>query len=80
MTHQPEYIYSMINKLKEENLHCVIASRYRKGSKVEGLSSYRKLLSYGARAIYTLKLRIPNVRDYTCGYRLYRIDALETFI
>lgn len=78
MTHQPEYIYSMINKLKEEKLHCVIASRYRKGSKVEGLSTYRKLLSYGARAVYTLKLRIPKVRDYTCGYRLYRIDALET--
>lgn len=77
MTHSPEYIYSMLNELSEKNLDCVIASRYREGSKVEGLSLYRKFLSYGARALYTFKLRIPNVRDYTCGYRLYKISALE---
>lgn len=77
MTHSPNYIHSMLNKLKEEELHCVIASRYRKGSKVEGLTSYRKLLSYGARVVYTLKLRVPHVRDYTCGYRIYKISALE---
>jgi Glycosyltransferases involved in cell wall biogenesis len=80
MTHSPEYIYSMLNKLSEKNLDCVVASRYRKGSKVEGLSLYRKFLSYGARALYTLKLRIPNVRDYTCGYRLYKISALEVLV
>ena len=70
----------MLNKLSEKNLDCVVASRYRKGSKVEGLSLYRKFLSYGARALYTLKLRIPNVRDYTCGYRLYKISALEVLV
>lgn len=80
MTHSPEYIYSMLNKLSEKSLDCVIASRYREGSKVEGLSLYRKFLSYGARTLYTLKLRIPNVRDYTCGYRLYKISALETLV
>lgn len=80
MTHSPKYIYSMLNELIEKNLDCVIASRYRKGSKVEGLSLYRKFLSYGARAVYTFKLRIPNVRDYTCGYRLYKISALEEIV
>ncbi|MBI6872049.1 glycosyltransferase [Clostridium aciditolerans] len=78
MTHEPYYIFSMVNKLKKEKLHCVIASRYRKGSKIEGLSLYRKLLSYGARIVYTLTLRIPNVRDYTCGYRLYTLESLRT--
>lgn len=78
MTHEPHYISSMIDKLKKEKLHCVIASRYRKGSRVEGLSLYRKFLSYGARVVYTLALRIPNVRDYTCGYRLYTLESLRT--
>ena len=78
MTHQPNYVFSMINKLKNENLSCVIASRYRKGSKVEGLSSFRKFLSFGARIAYTLNFRVPNVRDYTCGYRLYKVEALNS--
>lgn len=78
LTHQPQYIFSMLDKLKNEDLQCVIASRYRKGSKVEGLSFIRILLSYGARVVYTLILNIPKVRDYTCGYRLYKVDILET--
>ena len=78
MTHQPNYIFSMIDKLKTENLSCVIASRYRKGSNVEGLSSFRKLLSFGARIAYTLNFKVPEVRDYTCGYRIYSIEALNS--
>lgn len=76
MTHDPDYVHSMISRLKEDKLHCVIASRYRKNSRVEGLSLYRKFLSYGARVIYTIKLRVPHVRDYTCGYRLYSLEAI----
>lgn len=77
LTQQPHYVHGMIDKLMEEKIHCVIASRYRKGSKVEGLSFVRKMISYGARLVYTFTLNIPNVRDYTCGYRLYSIDALD---
>jgi dolichol-phosphate mannosyltransferase len=80
-THPPEYVFSMINKLKDKKVDCVVASRYRKGAKVEGLSFYRKLLSLGARALYTIRYRIPGeeglLRDYTCGYRLYRVDMLK---
>lgn len=77
LTHSPYYIHSMIDKLKEEKLECVIASRYRRGSKVEGLSLIRKLLSYLARIVYTFTLSIKAVRDYTCGYRLYETEALK---
>lgn len=77
LTHRPHYVHSMINKLKEENLGCVIASRYRSGSKIEGLSLIRKFLSYIARIVYTFTLSIKEVRDYTCGYRLYKTEALE---
>ncbi len=76
LTHSPYYVHSMIDKLKEEGLSCVIASRYRRGSKVEGLSLMRKLLSSLARIIYTFTLSIKDVRDYTCGYRLYETKAL----
>lgn len=77
MTHEPKYIYSMLEKMNKDKLDCVIASRYRKGSKVEGLSMFRKALSLGARFTYTLRLRIPKVRDYTCGYRLYKTSTLK---
>ena len=77
LTHQPRYIHSMIDKLRREKLQCVIASRYRKTSRIQGLTLQRKFLSYGARIVYTLFLNIEGVRDYTCGYRLYSISAME---
>lgn len=77
MTQHPHYIHSMLDKMEVEMLDCVIASRYRPGSNVEGLSFFRRFLSVGARVVYTMKLRIPNVRDYTCGYRVYKISALK---
>ncbi|MDF2590917.1 MAG: hypothetical protein K0S75_383 [Clostridia bacterium] len=77
MTQHPQYIHSMLNKMEVEMFDCVIASRYRPGSNVEGLSFFRRFLSVGARIVYTMKLGIPNVRDYTCGYRLYKITALN---
>lgn len=76
LTHSPYYINSMIDKLIKEKLYCVIASRYRGGSRVEGLSFFRRFLSYGARIVYGLTLNIEGVRDYTCGYRLYKTSAL----
>jgi dolichol-phosphate mannosyltransferase len=80
-THPPEYIFSMVNKLKVKKVDCVVASRYRKGARVEGLSLYRKFLSLGARALYTIRYRIPGeeglLRDYTCGYRLYKVNMLK---
>jgi len=55
----------------------VIASRYQPGSNVTGVPFYRLFLSYGARVAYTLFLRVPKVRDYTCGYRLYNVSHLQ---
>ena len=55
----------------------VIASRYQKGSSVEGLSTFRRLLSYGASGLVTLVRPVPGVRDYSCGYRAYRASAVR---
>ena len=77
-THDPKYVISMVDKIKKsEKVGVVIASRYRSGSKVYGVPFYRLLISYAARFVYTFALHVKNVRDYTCGYRLYSIAALQ---
>lgn len=70
-THKPQYIISMIQKLNEEGLDCIIASRYLKSSKTIGVPLLRLFLSYGALFYYSIVLKVRNVKDYTCGYRLY---------
>lgn len=76
-TQDPKYILDMLPCQKSENSDVVIASRYRKGSKVIGVSPLRQLTSYGARFVFSTLLRVKNVRDYTCGYRLYKTEILK---
>lgn len=76
-TQSPIYIHDMLSSLEENNSDCVIASRYRKNADVTGLASYRKLMSDCARFYYTIMLHIPGVRDYTCGYRLYKYEIIN---
>lgn len=78
-THDPKYIHSMINKLNSGN-DCVIASRYQNGADVKGLATYREKLSDMAKVYYELVLNIPGVKDYTCGYRLYRYNIINKVI
>jgi dolichol-phosphate mannosyltransferase len=75
-THSPALIPEMLRLIGAGN-DMVIASRYRKGSRVIGLSWYRHLMSYGARVLFQIVFPIPHVRDYTCGFRAYRADALR---
>lgn len=76
-THDPKYILDMIIKEKETGADVTIASRYQKGSKVKGVSSFRLFTSEGARFVYSSILGVKNVRDYTCGYRLYKTEMLS---
>ena len=55
----------------------VIASRYQGGAEVHGVPRHRLLLSDGAKLYYTLMLRVPGVKDYTCGYRAYTYESLQ---
>ena len=75
-THKPEFVHAMLAKLSAPR-QCVIASRYQPGARVQGLSADRKLFSDGAKVYYSLVLHVPNVRDYTCGYRVYTRQAIE---
>ena len=78
-THNPKYIHEMI-KLIEEGNNCVIASRYREGSSIKGLAKSREKMSDFAKIYYTAVLHIPNVKDYTCGYRLYTYDIIDKLL
>jgi dolichol-phosphate mannosyltransferase len=75
-THTPGLIYRMVNTIRE-GYDVVIASRYRKGARVYGLSYGRRLLSWIASYIFRLLLPIKGVRDFTCGYRAYRAKVLK---
>jgi len=54
----------------------VIASRYAKGGEQHGLSLGRRVLSWGAGKVMHYFVPIPGVRDYSCGYRAYRLSIL----
>ncbi|MDE6888451.1 MAG: glycosyltransferase family 2 protein [Eubacterium sp.] len=75
-THDPCYVISMLEKIAK-GYDCVIASRYCKASKTKGVSPLRLFLSWGARAYYTLVLSVKNVKDYTCGYRVYTYEVID---
>ena len=77
-THDPEQISSMLTMLdKKPSTDVVIASRYRLGATISGVPCYRVVLSIGAALLYKTVHPIWNVRDYTCGYRAYRLAAVK---
>lgn len=75
-SHPPGLIPRMVSLVREGN-DVVIASRYRTGSQIRGLTAFRKLLSYGASILFRTIAPIPGVRDYTCGFRAYRVEMLS---
>ena len=77
LTQDPAYVPTMLEALDREGAGVAIASRYRKGSGIEGLSPVRHLLSYGAAAVVAVVRPIPGVRDYSCGFRAYRAPAIQ---
>jgi dolichol-phosphate mannosyltransferase len=75
-TQDPVYITNMLDRLGETGADVVIASRYQKGAGVKGVSGIRLLMSGGAKYVFSALLHVPDVRDYTCGYRLYGREIL----
>jgi dolichol-phosphate mannosyltransferase len=76
-THPPDAIPGMVKVMEETGAEVVIASRYRRGSRQVGVPLRRQLLSAGARVLFHVFLRLPGVRDYTCGFRAYRAGLLR---
>ncbi len=75
-TQPPELIPEMLRQL-DEGSEMVIASRYRRGSRVIGLAPRRRLMTYGARCVFQILFPTRGVRDYTSGFRAYRASLLQ---
>ena len=76
LTQDPAYIRHMLREV-DKGADVVIASRYRKGSGTEGLAFHRHLLSIGASLFMLVLYPIKNVRDYSCGFRMYTSQTIQ---
>lgn len=75
-SHSPGLIPKMIQQINEGS-DIVIASRYRHGSRVYGLGAFRKLTGFFAGSLFFIFASIKGVRDYTCGFRAYKVSILK---
>ena len=75
-THLPGLIVRMARLINEGN-DIVISSRFVSGSRVRGVPLTRRLLSLSAGMIFKVLFPIPGVKDYTCGFRAYRVDLIK---
>jgi dolichol-phosphate mannosyltransferase len=69
-THSPYHLPGMLER-NLQGFDVVIASRYRAGSRVCGVSWWRQLLSFGVAFLFRVLRNVQGVLDYSCGYRLY---------
>lgn len=75
-SHPPATIAQLIQKIFEGN-ELVIASRYQLGARVEGVPVFRQILSLLARYLFQIRYPINGVKDYTCGFRAYRLELIQ---
>ena len=75
-THHPRQFAGMLAAL-DRGFDVVIASRYRRGARIAGVAPHRQMLSLGAATLFKLLHWCPGVRDYTCGFRAYRVALLQ---
>ncbi len=78
-THDPEYLFALEAKINE-GFDVVNTSRFQPGGGQLGLSARRTFISRCANIFMQQVFRIPNIRDYSCGYRAYRGQVIQDAI
>ncbi len=73
-THPTHLMPGMVAKA-EAGADLVIASRFQPGAEIHGLDAFRTFVSQAAS--WLLRVLFPCARDYTCGYRCYRVGLLR---
>lgn len=75
-TQDPALIPGMVDEI-ERGADLVVASRFVSGGSAVGVPLYRRVLSGGASVLFGVAIGARGVRDYTCGYRAYRMELIE---
>ncbi|MGB7184203.1 MAG: glycosyltransferase family 2 protein [Burkholderiaceae bacterium] len=75
----PELIREMLVKIRS-GFDVVIASRFQPGSQEVGVPAYRVALSHLASTLIRTLVRYPGARDFTCGFRAYRLATLRELV
>lgn len=78
-THEPEFIVAMLHKLGE-GYDVVIASRFQPGGGQHGVNAYRAFISRCANLFMKVFFPITGVREYSCGFRVYRAAIVQDAI
>lgn len=81
-THDPEYIFVLLQKLAS-GFDVVNTSRFQPGGAQLGVDAYREFISRCANLFMKTVFAIPALRDFSCGFRAYRArvikDAIRVF-
>jgi len=75
-THEPEYIPSIVNKLRD-GFDVVIASRFEPGGGQMGVSGYRAFISRSANLFMKVFFPIRGLKEYSCGFRGYNAEKIQ---
>jgi dolichol-phosphate mannosyltransferase len=78
-THDPKYIFDLIAKL-EEGYDVVNTSRFQAGGGAYGLSTYRTVISRLANWFMKFLFGIKGVKDFSCGFRIYKAQIIQDAI
>ena len=81
-THEPEYIVSLVDKVRE-GFDVVNTSRFQPGGYQKGVNWYRGGISRAANLFMKMMFGMPGIKDFSCGFRAYRgklvKDAVRVF-
>lgn len=78
-THEPEYIPLIVEKVRD-GCDVVTASRFAPGGGQRGVSAYRSFVSRNANLFMKLFFPIPELQEYSCGFRGYRAEKIQEAI
>tara|TARA_B110000305_G_C19377078_1_gene607574 strand:- start:123 stop:884 length:762 start_codon:yes stop_codon:yes gene_type:complete len=76
-SHTVSLSYKMVKNIFYKKKDILIASRYQLNSRIKGLNYSRILLSFGAAILYKIFFPIKNVKDYTSGFRAFRLGVIK---
>ena len=79
MSHNPNEIEQLVNKIINNNLDLVIGSRYLKESKILGWPIKRRVFSIFANLLARI-LFSYKITDYTNGFRIYSIKSVNELL